>query len=477
MSCGRVVVVGGGIAGLVAAHTLVRSRPGLEVVVLERDSRVGGLIETEHTQDGFVIEHGPDSIVAHDPQAIELVDELGLSSHKVVGRGARGAFVVHDGALVALPTGLFTLSPSVVWSMLRTPLLSMKGKLRLGLEPLVARRSSDDDESVASFFSRRCGVEVAERLAAPVFGGVYGTSPDELSLLSTLPRIAGLEREHGSLAAAMAKRAVTRASSGTQAFSLRGGMATLTDSLGAALGDRVRLGVDARRLDRDGEGLVVQTDVEPLTADAVIIATPTRAAAALLDSLDSDLARTLGAVPAVSHVCVTLGFEPGAVSHPMNGTGFLVPTTESDTCAACTWSSRKWPGRAPSGTVLLRAFMRDSVSAERALPAARRALRALMGIEAPPVLTRVRLLDGRLPRRLIGHQRTMNDIEARTSAAGPIALAGSAAGVVGIPNCILSAQAAASRVLDATASGAKPARAAGRRSESADSASSAGTPS
>ena len=453
----RIVVVGAGIAGLSAARALRRATPAVDVVVLEASHRVGGLVETERTAEGFVLEHGADCLLTTKPHGVAAVRALGLERELATGGGARGTYVARGATLVPMPPILGPIDLAAAWSFLRSPLLSGAGKARALLEPFVPARRCADDESIADFAVRRFGREVATAVLAPLLGGLYGADPRALSMHACLPRLAELERAHGSLVRAMrhAARARRRRASAGEAVlphvvTLRRGMGSLTDAAARGLG--VELGVSVRAVDRRGRGFGLVTARGTLACDAVVLATPAWAVPALVEAWAPDLA---GDVAAIAHKrldVVTLAWPRGAVARRLDGTGWLRAAGDPRPTAACTWASEKWRERAPAGAFLVRSVLAEPAADDGELVAAARAdLRDLLGIGAEPVLVRVRRLPRATPIYAVGHGCVVERIRTRAAEAGPFALAGNAYGGVGIPDCIASGEAAAGAVLRALA--------------------------
>ncbi|MEX2112828.1 MAG: protoporphyrinogen oxidase, partial [Pirellulales bacterium] len=194
----HVVVIGGGISGLAAAHRLTELDAGLDVVLLEASARLGGVLQTVR-RDGFLIERSADNFIADPPWGVELCQRIGLGEELIPTRTQeRGALVVHRGRLERVPPGFMLLAPARLWPLVTTPILSPWGKLRLLAEALVPSRPVED-ESLASFARRRLGREVFERIVQPLVGGIYTADPERLSLRATLPRFLEMERQHGSL--------------------------------------------------------------------------------------------------------------------------------------------------------------------------------------------------------------------------------------------------------------------------------------
>ncbi len=459
----RVVVVGGGISGLAAAYRLRELRADLDVTLLEAGARCGGWLGTEITDDGFLIETGPDSIVTDKPWAMALIRRLGLEGELIPTQpGPRGAYVVHAGKLVRVPEGFSLMAPQRALPMLRTPLLSWRGKARLALELALPRGVARDDESLASFVRRRFGVEVFERLAQPLVGGIYGADPYRLSLRATMPRFLEAEREHRSVTLGLWRRA--RASGAGEGASgaryglfvaFRRGMATLVDALAAALGERVRTGARVAEIARRESGgyRIALADGNALAADAVVLALPPTPMAALLAPLDAQAAALVGGVALGSAATVTLSYRRAEVPHALDAYGYVVPAIERRPSLAATFASVKYAGRAPADSVLIRVFFGgpngDALLArddEALVAAARSELATLLGVHAAPGLVRVARFPRAMPQYLLGHLERVAAVEAREATWQGLALAGNGLTGVGIPDAIRSGERAAERI-------------------------------
>ena len=460
----KLVVIGGGITGLAAAHRaveLARERSvELELTLVEARDRLGGTIATERA-GGFVVEAGPDSFLSEKPWALALCRRLGVE-HRLVRTDDRfrKVFVWRAGRLHALPDGFQLLAPTRLGPFIRSGLFSWPGKLRMALD-LVKPRGSSDDESLGAFVRRRLGREALERVAQPLVAGIYTADPDDLSLTATMPRFSELERRERSIILALwraNRRAPQTGTSGARwslFVTFQNGMEEMVGSIASRLPPgAVALKERAEGIERSGTGWRVAGGLGPAReADHVIVAAESYTASRLLRYVDPALATLLGEIPYASSATVSVGLRRADVPHPLDGFGFVVPRTERRAVFACTFSSVKYPGRAPEGHVLLRCFVGGALneglleSDDRALvDAARDELREALGITAEPVLTRVARWTKAMPQYHVGHGGRVETIEQCAAALPGLHLAGGAYHGVGIADCVRSGEAAAERV-------------------------------
>lgn len=471
MSRPRAVVIGAGITGLTAAWEIARSRPDVELVVLESRSRPGGNIVTEE-QSGFLLDGGPDSFLRTKPQAVELCKELGLDGELITTLPrARNVYMAYRGQLERMPAGMALAVPSRFGPLIGTRLIGPLGKLRVLGDLWVRRPDALGDESIATFIARRFGHEVAHKLASPLLGGIYAGDVSELSILSTFPQLAELERKHGSLIIGLLKaqaamrgrptstpravadwlgRAASPAPSPFQ--SLRRGMGSLIDALVERL-PPVRVDSAVRSVSRVGEEFrVALDDGTTLLASAVVFAAPAHVGAQVL--FDGALGDELGQIPYLSTATVFFGFREQDIERSLDGVGFIVPRGEARVLAG-TWVSSKWAGRAPDGHVLLRAFLGGSrgdvdvphESDEHLADVALTELRRLMGRLGEPLFTRVFRYHDSNPQPVVGHAARLARLDDRVGQIPGLALCGAAFDGVGIPDCVRQGRAAASRAL------------------------------
>ncbi len=447
----RVLVAGGGITGLAAADALVRS--GADVTLVESGRALGGKVATDDV-DGFLVERGPDSFLTLRPAALALCAELGLAGDVTPPLDPDTVFVWHAGRLVPMPAGTGLGIPTRFAPFLLSPLFSPREKLRAAAEVAVRGPGAGGDVSIGAFLRRRFGNAVVERLVGPLISGIYGAGIDELSLDALMPRLRDAVLRHGSLVrAGLAARAARRpAASAPQVVTLRRGMGSLVDALAARLdGADVRMGIGLDLVERRGSTYAARlTDGTTIPADGIVIATPAAAAARALRDVAPAASDALATITYRGTAAVSLAYDEKDLPHAPAGHGFLVPEGALP-IAACTWASSKWPGRAPTGSVLVRATIRSDALLARGesdlVDVAHRAVARAMGIDGSPVFARVAVWSGAMPRYTVGHLEKLARIGAALLPLPGIALAGAAYRGTGIPDCIAQGQAAAAATL------------------------------
>ena len=478
----RIIVVGGGIAGLAGAHRLVELTAAkslaVEVLLLEASSRLGGTIATERAGD-FLVEAGPDSFITEKPWALRLCERLGLASRLVSTQAAyQKIYVVNRGRLVALPEGFFLLAPTRLWPFLQTPLFSWPGKLRMAAELFLPRGGKNGDESLGSFVRRRFGAEALERVAQPLVGGIYASDPDKLSLAATMPRFQEMERHKRSIIRAMwseQRRRSRNSEAGSGArwslfVTLAGGMQEFVDTIARRLPEgSVRLNSPVTTVIRDESKKiwrVIKGSNETLEADAVILATPAFRAGQVLGDVMRDAAGELKTITYASTATVSLAYRSQDFPQPLDSFGFVVPALERRKIMACTFSSLKYPGRAPDGHVLLRAFVGGSLQPKlfqdddaMIEKNVREEFASLLNVIAPPLFARVYRHPNSMPQYHVGHQTRVQRIEMSLDKFPSLALAGSAYHGVGISDCVRTGEEAAEKIVNQLTMGAglKPA--------------------
>ncbi len=470
----HVAIVGGGITGLAVAFGLQEqaAEAGVPITceLIEGEHYWGGKILTRRVDD-LLIEAGPDSFLSQKPAGLVLCAKLGLSDQVVnTNESDKGAYVYSRGRLRALPEGLVLIAPSKIGRFVRSGLVSPLGMARMALDFVLPARRSTDDESLASFFSRRFGREVFDRLIEPLMAGIYAGDAEQMSLRATFPRFFDMEQQQGSLLRAMLKsKTAGRASSAsgsaarTMFVTLRNGLGTLADALVA----RIKAGGGSLRLGRRVVDLRVRTEgrtrrtyqlglasEEVTSADVVVLATPAYVTADLVRPLSAAAANLLTLIPYASTITVSLAFDRASLGNSIKGFGFVVPRVEGRSLLAATWSSRKWPHRAPPSQVLVRCYL-GGVGREEALTSddkmlvrmARHELWSLAGISAEPRYVEINRWGRAMPQYTLGHLGRLDMIQSLLGHHPGLYLAGAGYRGVGIPDCIKDGTETAKKVI------------------------------
>lgn len=436
------VVIGAGISGLTTAFWLALGNR--RVVVLEAAERVGGAITTWR-QDGWIFELGPNTVLESRKAVTDLIRDAHLGERRIEAAPAGSRrYIWSQETLEPLPSG----PPG----FLKTSLFPLSAKLRLLREPWIPRAPEEVEESIAQFVRRRLGQPFLDYAVGPFVSGVYAGDPERLSVRWATPRIAELERRHGSLIrGALAKR--KGPAPGGSMISFEDGLDELPRRLAETIGD-VRTGTAARSLWRKGDGFEIATDRGTLKARQVVLATPPRAAGEILAEASDGLSRPLGEVPHAPVAVVGLGLRREDVRHPLDGFGFLAPRRETLRILGCLFTSSLFPGRAPEDHVALSVFAGGRTDPEivgwddeRLLGQVLEDLDRALGISGDPALTRLRRWQPAIPQYEIGHGRFVELARQLERDLPGLHLAGNYLSGVSVPDCIESATKVACDIL------------------------------
>jgi protoporphyrinogen/coproporphyrinogen III oxidase len=461
-----VVIIGGGISGLSAAYHLVSensSGRNVRVTVLEAAKRAGGVLFSE-SMDGYVLEHGSDSFITNKPSAIDLCNELGLQDRILeTNESNRRSLIASKGELVSVPDGFRLIAPTRLWPFILSDLFSLAGKIRVGCELLMPADRRHEDESVASFVTRRFGRELLERAAQPLVGGIYTGDVDQLSAQATLPSFLELEGKYGSVIRGLLKEEKERSQQASGARyaifnTLTDGMGALTNALVKKLPPESLLlncGATSLHSDARGKWTVLSADGAAHVADAVILACAARMAGSLFDSIDPELAKLLKQIENASSVVINFLFRNEDFTKPTDGFGFVVPSIEKRSIIAVSYISTKYTDRAPPGQVMLRVFMGGSLNHEltkleddELKQIALKELKYFLKTKGGPVGSWLKRWPDSMPQYKVGHKLLVSKIEEQLKVHAGLALAGNSYGGVGIPDCIQSGKKAALMTLD-----------------------------
>ncbi len=459
----RVVVIGAGITGLAAARELFKLseklRRPVEVTVLEASPRLGGKIRTESV-DGALVETGPDSFVTLKPEMLDLVRELGLEGDLIGTAPDPTVSVLKGGRLLPMPAGMQLVSPTKLLPFMFSTLFSWKAKLRMALEPLMPAGRGTEDESLADFTRRRLGPEALDSLVGPMLAGIFAGDPEKMSVKSTFPQLLEMEK-HGGLARSLWLRGPKRAPrpDGFSTFmTLKSGLSSAVDALARRLPPGcVHVDCPVGSVRRHEGHWEVVTPRGSFECDAIIAAAPAPALADAVDPLDPELAARLREIPFVSTATVTLIYDGADLPNPPKGFGFLTTRGEGLTLTAATYSSAKFPARAPAGKVVIRAFVggagrEDSAEAAimRIESRVREDLERVLGLKgvAPVAAKTTRWIKSN-PQYNVGHARRLERLASCLKSHPGLILAGSSYGGVGLSDCVRSGRRAAELALSA----------------------------
>ena len=454
----RIAIIGGGISGLAALH-FIRTRYGDAClpVLYEKETRLGGTIGTD-VVDGFISDWGPNGFLDRVPLTLQMVRELGAEHLLEPSHSASGKrFIYRRGRL-------HEITPSPV-AFMRSPLLSIRGRLRLAAEPFIkGRRNWDEDESIFDFATRRIGREAALTLIDPMVSGIFGGNAARLSLQSCFPIMRDMEMEYGSLVKALIARkrkahktghgnSVGPAGPAGRLTSFKNGLYTLIRVFGEKYAADVRSGRPIGGITRtQGRYYLDGADDDNEGYDAIICAAPAYAASTMTRSLDVQLSEILAAIPYASIAVVCLGYRREEVGHDLNGFGFIIPRTESRRILGTIWTSSIFAGSAPEGTIQVRTMVGGATDPEAAgladetlvdLVAAE--LKPILEIRGLPVYVRIFKYQQGIPQFTLGHAGRMKTLADILTAFPGLYFTGNAYDGVGLNDCVLRSDKAVSQ--------------------------------
>jgi protoporphyrinogen/coproporphyrinogen III oxidase len=448
----RVVVVGGGIAGLAAAHQL---RDRAQVVLLEATGHPGGKFGTTDI-DGVTFESGPDSFVAREPHVRELATAVGLGE-ELVPPAIFGAHIWIDGKLKRVPADFVFGMPTSPLAALRSGLLSPKGAVRAAADLVLPGPLEGPDISISEFVRHRFGSEVLDRLVDPLLAGTRAGLASDISLAAAVPEIDELARRTRSLAVGLERSRKRGGSvSGPPPFlAPRRGMSSLIEALVDDLGTSIETGAVAQRIERRRSGYrVLIQNGTPVDGDALILAVPAYVAGDLLAELNPLAAAELRCIDYASVATACFIWPPGSVDIPPDTSGLLVPSHQRRILAGATWFSQKWPHLSPAdGRIVVKAFAGRAAGGhepdsddERLLAALVDDLGSAVAVRARPLVARLIRWPRALPLYAVGHLDKVERIERALGTTPGILLAGAAYRGSGVSDSVKSAQTAAERV-------------------------------
>lgn len=440
----QVVIVGGGIAGLSCAWSLVQhAAPDLDLRVrVVEPGEVGGRVQTLR-EDGFVFEWGPHGILDDAEATSALLGELGIGDRLLRSReSSRRRSVLMDGALRTVPT-----SPA---ALLRSSLLPMKGRLRVLKEAFIGKDPEKrPDESVAAFARRRFGEDALPGLFEPLVTGVFAGNVERLSVRSAFPKLDELERSHGSVIKGVIQTAKARRRDGKPSPTIASfptGLQELPEAIAARLPDGVLVRGRAVSVARDDSGFAVDVegDAPPtIRADVLVMAVPAPVSRTLLDSLDPDLASNLGLIPHANIAVACLTYERSQVAHDLEAFGFLCSRKDERRIIGCIFASSVFEGHAPEGMVNLRVMLGGTHQPKLPLlpeseiaAIAHEEVAEILSIRGEPERSRVFRHERAIPQYNLGHNLRLASIDGALRRHPNLYVTGAAYRGVSVNDCV-----------------------------------------
>jgi oxygen-dependent protoporphyrinogen oxidase len=472
----KIIIIGGGIAGLAAAVHLKAGAKAydkqFDIVVLEKGGRIGGKFLTERVGN-YLVEGGPDSFLPEKVQTVQLARQLGLESEMLPSNDQfKGTFIYSKGRLHSLPEGVMLMVPTMFWPMAKSSLISWPGKLRMGMEMFVPQRKLQGDESLASFVTRRLGRECLDKIAEPLVAGIHTSNPDNMSVMATFPRFLQMEQKSGSLIRGMLASMKSRphatlsgpapkpgATKMTYFMSFRNGMQELSEACANFVGrDSIRLNASVTVIEPKGKGYtVVLESGETFEADHVMLGTASYDAAKMIKSFAPEAAGHMAQIDWSSSANVSVAFRRADLKAPLKGFGFIIPKLENRRINATTYSSIKWSHRAPDDSIMMRAFLGGGNREELVydlddaamIKTVLEELDAIVGIKAEPQLARVYRWNKAMPKYTVGHLDRMTILDREIAAHPGLYLIGCSYKGIGVGGCVQESQIAAEKILKA----------------------------
>ena len=445
----RIVILGAGITGLSAAWYLEKA--GYKnITIIEASGRAGGKVQTIY-EDGFTVEQGADSFITLKPFAMDLVEELGLTD-ELIAPMTSSFFILKDNTLQKVPEGLRMMVPVNKEAFMATAMFTEQGKQRVIEEANIPALISTEDESFASFVIRRFGQEMLDNYAQPLFGGIYATPADQLSMKACFPQWLVMEQKYGSITKAVAEQPAPQENMSRSAFlSLKNGIQSLIDKLRDNLQHtQFVLNTKADRIEHNADNTyTISCGDSNYHATSLICALPAKVIASLLSNQAAEISAYLNEFSTSSSIIVTLAVKEEQLAAPINATGYVIANSEKTPVTAGTWSSAKWAGRAPEGYALLRCFFGGADKAytdEELLALSQNELNKLIGLQGPVTKYWINRYANALPQYKLGHLDRLAALRKSLEALPNFHLAGAYLEGVGIPDCIRQGKMAAEAI-------------------------------
>ncbi len=461
----KVVIIGGGIAGMTTAFYLQKAIQEndlpIEIKLIEASHRLGGKMQTV-VRDGFTIERGPDSFLARKTSIIKLAKEVGMD-HQLVPNSTGKSYVLVNDKLHPMPGGSIMGIPTEVGPFITTDLFSILGKLRAAADLILPRSERGKDQSLGEFFRRRLGNEIVENLIEPLLSGIYSGDIDQLSLMSTYPQFYEVEQKYRSLILGMRKSAPPKPKTPASKEKKNGvfltfktGLQSFAEAIESKLNpDSILLGYRVERIAKINDQYEIYlNNGKTLFADCLVAATPHKVTQSMFSQYS--FFDPFKLVPSTSVATIALAFPKEAIKKDIDGTGFVVSRNGDYSITACTWTHKKWNHSAPEGKALLRCYVGRAgnetivdLSDDQITKIVLDDLKKTMDIVMSPEFVVISRWKNAMPQYTVGHKQRLETIQQHIKAELPgVFLAGSSYGGVGVPDCIDQGEAAVKGVLD-----------------------------
>jgi oxygen-dependent protoporphyrinogen oxidase len=407
----RIGIVGAGLSGLATAFYLRRALPDAELVIIEAESAPGGKLHTEEV-DGFRFEAGANGFLTNKPDSLRLVEDSGAAQYLLPSSDLARKRYIYTDRLHRMPESppLFAKSKLLTWPQ----------KLRMLGELVVPARRDGGDETLREFGDRRLGRAFTSVFLDAMSAGIYGSTPEKISVQAAFPLVVALERDHGGLFRGMLAKRRRDAGPGGVLTSTTGGIGTLVRHLQGVIDAEWRFGEPVLSVERAGDAFRIHSPQGVAEVDRVVICATSHAAAGMVQSLDAELARRLAAIE-YSPIAV-VGFGYRSLSDPLDGFGLLTTTSARLPILGVLWDSSIFPDRAPAGCKSVRVMVGGQRNPELAaqdeaglVRTARTGLEKTMGLTQDPDVTYVKRWDRGIPSYAPGHVANVDAIFERVA--------------------------------------------------------------
>ncbi|WP_042352618.1 protoporphyrinogen oxidase [Bacillus massiliigorillae] len=444
-----VMVIGGGITGLSTMYYLqkIKREQNLDIklILVEKNEKLGGKIATIN-QGEFIMETGADSIVANKDNVMPFIEELKLTDEVVYNATGKSYIYLHN-TLMQVPEDTVFGIPTSMEALMKSPLVSYKGKLEAHKDLITRNKTFTKDSSIGEFLEAFLGKEYVENQIAPILSGVYSGKLEDLLISSTLPYLLDYKNKYGSIIRGLGKHHKPAPTANNKKFlSFKNGLSTIIDRLEQELTDVTILkGVETDSVERNQEHYDVSfVNHETIEADYVVLSTPFNVAQEVLHH--EELNSSFNKLQNSSVITMYMGFDVPDSRLPKEGTGFINSGKGDLLCNACTWTSRKWTHTSSNRQLLVRLFYKNilpnfdelnQMTEEELVQIALKDMEKSFGITEKPKTVEVTKWTELMPTYNLDHGDAIQSLNEKLSTIYPhIILAGCSYYGVGIPSCI-----------------------------------------